>query len=159
MRLMRKNLRKANAGAEIEAEIEAEEAHEARLKTIEEKVGQTRTRESQRRDVLPSSPAEILSDPAALAERARCRAILRSAAATGRLQFAIHLACDSNCSAEIAIGILAVAPLETKRSRLDGCVPQPNVSAMPPVGHAAADGWDAAIQQVNAELIKATGVR
>lgn len=58
----------------------------------------------------------------ALAFRARCRNIYRSAAAEGRFVQATVLALETELTAEVAIKVLAAAPLDREAERAPGMV-------------------------------------
>jgi hypothetical protein len=128
--------------------------------TIEEEYQTSAEIAEQIREQHPGRKAMRSADPVVNAERLRVGAILRSAGAATRPKFALYLACETDLPAEEAIVLLGLAGHETpsaKRSRLDGHVPQPNVGAWAPGATSAADGWNAAVEQVNAETKKISG--
>jgi hypothetical protein len=84
-------------------------------------------------------------------ERARVKAIMSGDNAKGREALAAHFAFDTDMTAEAANAALAAAPkTEAKTSRLDGRVPQPQVSADPPAAAPdASAGWSKATAKAN----------
>jgi len=83
----------------------------------------------------------------AVAERARCSAILSSEHAAGREALAQYFAFETEMSAEAASAALAKSPkVEPKGSRLEGNVPQPQVTSG--AGGSPADDYEAGRQAV-----------
>lgn len=83
------------------------------------------------------------------ADRARTKAILGHANAKGREDLAHHLAFETDMSAEAAAAMLAKAPAGAVASKLDGKVPDPNVTSDDAAKPDPAASWDAAVSLVN----------
>jgi hypothetical protein len=108
-------------------------------------------------DTVRASAKQIGKAEGVTAERGRLKAIMTAKEAKGREEFARYLAFDTDVSADAAIALLRTSPAMThgapaSGSRLDGLVPQPNVTVGNAEGADGKDGWAAAVAAINGEI-------